>query len=328
MNALSVYLSKLQGNADYLLVLVFIFLASAALFGGGLYFLMRQNFITSRLNRFSSTGNKNRSVNRSLLLNEEEKGWSAKLIKTLAGIHNPKEEKAVHNIKLKLVRAGLRTRKAYRYYLASKAASACIPPLIYLLTTSFYKFSPQAITISALLFVAGFFFPELVIQHITQKRQEGMSKALPDALDLMVVCVESGLGLDMTFKRVGDELREINTDLSDEFYLTNMEIRAGRPRNDSLRNMAWRTGISEISNLMTILIQTNRFGTSVADALRTHADAMRIKRRQIAEERAAKAGVKIIIPLILFILPALLIVLVGPAGIQIFKTFVPAMSGG
>jgi len=148
---------------------------------------------------------------------------------------------------------------------------------------------------------------------------------LPDALDLMVVCVEAGLGLDMTFKRVGDEIQSLSQDLSDEFYLTVREIRAGRNREECFRNMAVRTGVAEVGNLMTVLNQTNRFGTSLAKALRVHADSLRVKRRQIAEERAAKASVKLVFPLVVFVFPAMFIVLAGPAVIRIFKVLLPAL---
>jgi len=144
----------------------------------------------------------------------------------------------------------------------------------------------------------------------------------------MVVCAESGLGLDMTFKRVGEEIRPISKNLSDEYHLTIMEIRAGKTRSDSFRNMAMRTGVQEVNNLMTILIQASRFGTSVAKALRVHADAMRIKRRQIAEEKAAKVAVKLVFPLLFFVFPALMIVLAGPAFIKVFRVLLPALSGG
>jgi tight adherence protein C len=143
----------------------------------------------------------------------------------------------------------------------------------------------------------------------------------------MVVCVEAGLGLDMTFKRVGDEIRPLCKDLSDEFQLTTLEVRAGKPRDEAFKNMSSRTGVSEVNNLMTVLVQTSRFGTSMAKALRVHADAMRIKRRQLAEERAAKSTVKLIFPLVLFIFPALIIVLMGPAAIRIVKVLFPAMGG-
>jgi len=190
-----------------------------------------------------------------------------------------------------------------------------------------YRFTPDVILISCLLAVSGFFLPNLYIWLVTKGRRDGMTKALPDALDLMVVCVEAGLGLDMTFKRVGDEIQGINKDLSEEFRLTNLEIRAGRARDESFKDMATRTGVPEIHNLMTVLVQTSRFGTSLAKALRVHADAMRVKRRQLAEEQAAKSTVKMVFPLIFFIFPAIFVVLIGPAAIQIVKVLFPALSG-
>ena len=144
----------------------------------------------------------------------------------------------------------------------------------------------------------------------------------------MVVCVEAGLGLDMTFKRVGEEIRSISKELSDEFLLTNLEVRAGQSRQDSFKNMALRTGVPEINQLMSMLNQTNRFGTSLATALRVHSDAMRVKRRQTAEEIAAKAAIKLLFPLVFFIFPALFVVLLGPGVIQIFRVLLPAMQGG
>jgi tight adherence protein C len=151
---------------------------------------------------------------------------------------------------------------------------------------------------------------------------------LPDALDLMVICVEAGLGLDMTFKKVGSEMRSICSDLSDEFDLVNREIRAGRSRDESFKNLGLRTGVVEVQNLMALLTQTNRFGTSMAKALRVHADAMRIKRRQFAEERAAKTAVKLVLPLIFCIFPGIMVVLGGPAVLKIWMAIFPLLKGG
>jgi tight adherence protein C len=151
---------------------------------------------------------------------------------------------------------------------------------------------------------------------------------LPDALDLMVICVQAGLGLDLTFKRVGEEVRPLSKDLSDEFHLTNLEISAGNSRDESLKNMALRTGVPEIRNLLNILSQAGRFGTSVASALVVHTEDMRKKRSMIAEEKAAKAAVLMLLPLLVFIFPALMIVLLGPAGIKIATLLLPVMGGG
>ena len=160
-----------------------------------------------------------------------------------------------------------------------------------------------------------------------KSRQERIFKGLPDALDLMVVCVEAGLGLDMTFKRVGEEMLPLCKDLSDEFTLTNLEIRAGKSRDEAFKNMSLRANTPEVHNLMTVLTQTSRFGTSLATSLRVHADAMRIKRRQFAEETAAKSTVKLVFPLVLFIFPAIFVVVIGPGAIQIMKYLLPALGG-
>jgi tight adherence protein C len=328
MNIIESYLYQLQANAEYFAVLALVFLAAAILAGGGFFLLMRQQLLSRRLASMIHPETASRRPETPRLLEQEGTGLLTRISEPLSKLHQPKEEAEIRKNRLKLIQAGLRTKKAHRYFLATKAFFPIFLAGAYLFQTSFYKFTTTEISICLLLFAAGFYLPDLFLRHLTAKRQEGMRKALPEALDLMVVCTEAGLGLDMTFKRVGDEIKDINKDLSDEFHLTNLEIRAGKIRVDSFRNMALRTGIPEISNLMTMLIQTSRFGTSVADALRVHAESMRTKRQQTAEEKAAKMAVKIVFPLIVFILPALFIVLVGPAGLQIMKTLLPALGGG
>jgi tight adherence protein C len=175
--------------------------------------------------------------------------------------------------------------------------------------------------------LAGFFIPDIVLLQLAQKRQERILKATPDALDLMVICVEAGLGLDMAMKKVGDEIRSLSKDLSEEFYLTSLEINVGKRREDSLKSLGERTGVAEVRNLMVLLIQTNRFGTSLGQVLRVHSDAMRAKRRQKAQERAAKAAVKLLIPLIFFIFPALFVVILGPAWIRIAENLLQVGGG-
>ena len=146
-----------------------------------------------------------------------------------------------------------------------------------------------------------------------------MQKALPDALDLLVVCVEAGLGLNQATVRVAEEIERVSPVLSEQIGLVNLEIRAGTPRDEAFRNLGHRTGVQDIKSLMAMLIQTDRFGTSIAQALRTHAETMRQKRRQRAEEAAAKTTIKLVFPLVLFIFPALFVIILGPALIQIFE---------
>jgi tight adherence protein C len=192
----------------------------------------------------------------------------------------------------------------------------------------FFKVTPERIVLLVLFAVIGYFLPNLVLYLLTQRRKQELSRSLPDALDLMVVCVEAGFGLDMTFKRVGEEIRGISKELSDEFMLTNLEVRSGLARQESFKNMALRTGVQEIGQLMSMLNQTSRFGTSLANALRVHSDAMRVKRRQSAEEIAAKAAVKLLFPLVAFIFPTLFVVLLGPAMIRIMRVLLPSLQGG
>jgi len=169
----------------------------------------------------------------------------------------------------------------------------------------------------------GFFLPRFVLKRLIRKRQHLITLGLPDALDLTVICVEAGLALDQAMMRVGEDLRHAHPELSDEFHLVNLEMRAGKPRSEALRNLSERTGVNDIRALVATLVQTDRFGTSVAQALRVHSDSLRTERRQRAEEQAAKTTIKMVIPLALFILPSILIVSVGPALIQLYRTLLP-----
>lgn len=169
----------------------------------------------------------------------------------------------------------------------------------------------------------GFFLPRFVLKRLIRKRQHLITIGLPDALDLTVICVEAGLALDQAMMRVGEDLRHAHPELSDEFHLVNLEMRAGKPRSEALRNLSERTGVDDIRALVATLVQTDRFGTSVAQALRVHSDSLRTERRQRAEEQAAKTTIKMVIPLALFILPSILIVSVGPALIQLYRTLLP-----
>lgn len=326
MNTFINYYYVLLDNIDYFGMLTLIFLATVILILAVFFLFNRQSTPIARLARLLSS--KKEAVDaKPQLLKDTQQGFIAKFTKPLHDLVVPKEGATKKRARLKLIRAGFRSELAFQYYMASKIIFAVLIPGIYLVgSRTFYNFTSDVILISSLLLVCGFFIPNLYIWLVTQGRQERITKALPDALDLMVVCVEAGLGLDMTFKRVGDEILSINKDLSEEFRLTNLEIRAGRARDEAFNDMSARTGVSEVHNLMTVLVQTSRFGTSLAKALRVHADAMRIKRRQLAEEQAAKSTVKLIFPLIFFIFPAIFVVLVGPAAIQIVKILFPILS--
>jgi len=168
-------------------------------------------------------------------------------------------------------------------------------------------------------FLVGWLVPAFVVGAQARRRQKEMIRALPDALDLMVVCVEAGLALNQAMVRVAEEIGNVSLVLSEQLAITNFEIRAGTPRADALRNFADRTGVDDIRTFVTMLVQTDRFGTSVADALRVHADTLRVKRRQRAEEAAAKTAIKMLFPLVFFIFPAMFVVILTPALISIIE---------
>src|SRR6478752_6647771 len=169
----------------------------------------------------------------------------------------------------------------------------------------------------------GFFIPRFILKRMIRNRQRRITLALPDALDLTVICVEVGLALDQALMRVGEDLRHAHPDLSDEFHLVNLEMRAGKPRAEALRNLVDRTGVDDVRALVATLVQTDRFGTSVSQALRIHSDSLRTERRQRAEEQAAKTTIQMIIPLVLFVLPSIIFVTLGPAIIQLFRILAP-----
>jgi tight adherence protein C len=166
----------------------------------------------------------------------------------------------------------------------------------------------------------GFYLPNLWIKLRISNRKNSIQRGLPDALDLMVVCVEAGTGLDAALNRTAEEMKKTNSALAEELSLVNLEIRAGKQKQEALKNLAWRTGLEDVSNLTTLLIQTERFGTSIAQALRVHSDFMRTKRFQRAEELAQKMPVKLLFPLVLFILPMFFLITLGPA-ISIFLKY-------
>jgi tight adherence protein C len=169
----------------------------------------------------------------------------------------------------------------------------------------------------------GYLLPGMALGRMARRRQHRIRLSLPDALDLLVVSVEAGLGLDQAIQRVGEELAFAHRDLSDELRLVNLELRAGKARSEALHNLATRTGVDDLSSLVAMLVQTDKFGTSVAQSLRVHSDTLRTKRRQRAEEAAAKTGVKMVFPLVFCIFPAIWVVTIGPAAIKFVQVLFP-----
>ena len=169
--------------------------------------------------------------------------------------------------------------------------------------------------------LAGYVFPKIYIRLLAKRRQHRLKLSLPDALDLLVICVEAGMGLNQAIVRVSDELRITHPEISDEFRLVNLEIAAGRTRPEALRSLGERTGVDDIISLAAMIIQTDRFGTSIARSLRVHSDSLRVERRQRAEEAAAKTTIKLIFPLMFCVFPALFVTLLGPAALHLMTVF-------
>lgn len=170
--------------------------------------------------------------------------------------------------------------------------------------------------------VIGFIIPKLVLNQLVKRRKEKIFLGMPDALDLMVVCVEAGLGMDQALRKVADEMLKSHIEIGDEFSIANQQLQFGKSRSDVLKALGFRSGVDDLKQLTAILIQADRFGSSIAAALRVQSDSMRVKRRQIAEEKAAKTAVKMIFPLVLFIFPGIFVVLVGPAGISMYRNLI------
>ena len=225
-------------------------------------------------------------------------------------------------MRLKFLRAGIRHENANSSYWGSKILIMIFLPLIFfILRFLIFKIMSYQMTlmIGVLSALIGFYLPDIWLRQKTDKRKEKILNALPDALDLLVICVESGMGLDSAIYRVAQETKLNSPELSDELQLMNLELRAGKSRRDALKNLALRTNLDEINSLVTLLIQTDQFGTSMADALRVYSDSHRTERFQRAEELAAKLPVKLIFPLVIFIFPSLFVVLLGPAAISIYN---------
>jgi tight adherence protein C len=231
----------------------------------------------------------------------------------------PQSPSEMGKLQRRLVASGYRNSEALVVFLGVRVACAAIA-FAALATPIFTR--PNIV----LAFGAaglGYVIPTMVLARMEKRRQHKIRLSLPDALDLLVVSVEAGLGLDQAIQRVGDELVFAHPELCEEFRLINFELRAGKARSEALHNLGERTGVDDLISLVAMLVQTDKFGTSVAQSLRVHSDTLRTKRRQRAEEAAAKTGVKMVFPLVLCIFPAIWVVTLGPAAIKIVQVLVP-----
>jgi tight adherence protein C len=251
----------------------------------------------------------------------ERKRWSLKAVAPLAKRLMPKKDAELSAIRQRLMHAGYGAQSAPATFFAIKVALAlAFPVLVLLVGVLLPRFTPTQLMWSAVLAsIAGLLLPDLVLSRKIETRQRLIVNAFPDALDLIVACTEAGLGLNAAFQRVADELALSHAELASELGLVNSEMRAGVDRVTALRNLATRTGVDDIRGLVSLLAQSMRFGTSIADSLRIYAEELRDKRMQRAEEAAAKVGTKMIFPLVLCIFPSFFIVMVGPAVLAVLR---------
>jgi len=248
---------------------------------------------------------------------------------SLAKPLQPKNEAELGKLRSTLAAAGFRGEYASTIFLGLKFAGLVVGlSLGGGVITSIQGVNQHSLTWSMALAGFLFYLPNFVVSYLGGGRKQAIFLALPDALDLMVVCVEAGLGLDQAMRKVADETKRTHRVLSEEFALSNFQLQMGRPRSEVLHELGARTGVSDLRALSAVLIQADRFGSSVAQALRTQSNSMRIRRRQLAEEKAAKTAVKLIFPLVLFIFPGIFVVLVGPAAITMIRQMFPMMGGG
>ncbi|MBP2676275.1 MAG: Bacterial type secretion system protein domain protein [Deltaproteobacteria bacterium] len=227
--------------------------------------------------------------------------------------------KALSGSRLLLNNAGYRSARSYTAYIAIRLALPAVGVALAFAYGKFAGTSPRLLSLVIIaIAIAGVLLPDMLLRVKIRKRQESLIDALPDGLDLLVVCVEAGLGLNAAFVKITEEFRLSSPELSEEFDVVNREMVAGKPRQEALRALADRTGVEDLKSLVAMLIQTEKLGTSLAQSLRVHSDSLRTKRRQRAEERAAKTAIKMLFPLVFFLFPALFIVILGPGAIQIF----------
>src|SRR5579871_1337863 len=260
---------------------------------------------------------------------EEGEGAPSGLVTFLQNLGGklPTSEQDSTTFKNLLIQAGFRSEHSLSVFYGIRCIGALVMFALCLMMSSSMPSANPMMNVVVILFgcAVGWVLPKMLLEKRAKKRQETLRLSLPDALDLLVVSVEAGLGLDMAMQHVARELQVTHPHLSEELLLVTLEMRAGKRRADALKNLAERTGESELRKLVAILVQTDRFGTSMGESLRTHSDFMRLRRKQEAEERAAKVGVKLVFPIFFFILPSMMVVAAGPGLLQIFKDLFPMM---
>ena len=287
----------------------------------GVYWLMYRPH-SAATERLKQLGAREATAAAPTLIGDEGRG--AELAQRLASPLSrflPPSAAEAKNVEKQLMQAGFRSPGAPLVYRAIQLGSMVgFPATVALICAVLARPLSGAILWILAAFVMGFFLPRYALRRMIRSRQQLVRWGLADALDLMVISIEAGLGLNAAMMKVSSELKDVHPDISDEFELANLEIRVGRERDEALRNLADRTGVDDLRSLVAMLIQTDRFGTSIAKAIRAFSDSLRTKRRQRAEQAAQKAAVKLLFPLACFLFPTLFIAILGPAALQLMDT--------
>ncbi|MCM0044527.1 MAG: type II secretion system F family protein [Burkholderiaceae bacterium] len=306
-------------DGQSLLFLVVVFLAASGVTGLALWLLMPSR-VQQRVAQTQAAAPGRATGGR----------WTAGLaaaVKPLAKLSLPAEGWEGSAMKLRFINAGWRGTSAPVIFFGIKTMLAFCLPLLVLLSGGEPLLASGSAKILLVTAGIGYYLPNLVLRHVIAVRQREIFESFPDALDLLIICVEAGLSLDQALAKVAAEIDIKSKVLAQELQLVQIELRSGFTKEAALRHLALRTGVEDIDLLVAMLIQADRFGTSMGDSLRVHADNLRTKRRQRAEEAAAKIAVKLLLPLIFMIFPTLMLVLMGPAVIQIYRVLLPTMSG-
>ncbi len=312
-------------NTQYLLFLFAVFLLWAAIAATVTWLLMPDKF----RRRVASIEIESRAAPGA----EARNSWIERAVKVsrpFARLTQPSEGWENSPIRLRFINAGWRDRSTPYFFFGAKTMLALMFPLFCVIYGGEQLLASGTSLVMLVLLLSvciGYYLPNVLLNYRIELRQREIFDSFPDALDLLTICVEAGLGLEAALNRVADEIHIKSMVLGQELQLVTMELRAGFSKERALRNLALRTGVEDVDLLVAMLIQSDRFGTSMGDSLRIHAENLRTKRRQRAEEAAAKISLKLLFPLIFMIFPTLMLVLVGPAAMQIYRVLLPAMGG-
>jgi tight adherence protein C len=311
-------------DTQIIVILVSVFIAVAAIAGGIVWWLF-----TDRIRR--RVADVQGPAKSSAI--DVENQWMEHVVRIsrpLAKLSFPSENWVNSPIRHRLTHAGWRGRATPTLFFGSKTLLAIVFPLLLFMFGGESLFSESAQTVFVQMMVlasVGYLIPNGVLHYKVRQRQRTIVENFPDALDLMTICVEAGLGLDASLKKVADEIHLKSKILAQELQWVIMELRAGFSKEQALRNFAIRTGVDEIELFVAMIIQSDRFGTAMSESLRIHSENLRVKRRQRAEEAAEKISLKLLFPLIFLIFPTLMLILAGPAMLQIYRLLLPAMAG-